>query len=152
MRSRADSARIELVDCELLPGRWIKNRDRCPVVITRRRKISAPLRQRRHRRERVKGIAPSRAVPSAKKEGLLPAVVNLRDVQRPAQKRAEMRLIVAGLGSLKPGQRIWTRVENRVAILKIEHAMRLVDVEAARHTHHHDSSAARTTGAARTAG
>ena len=149
---RTNQGRIDLiqhsVELILLPRPWIENLDRLAVVVCRLGKISIALVISvecvicRHSRERIIRVAPARTIPSAEKEPFVPPVEILLDIQRSAHVNAETRLVVIRLRRLNAGQRIWPRIQSRVIVREIQHAMRLIDVEALRHSANHDHSAA----------
>src|SRR5438552_721337 len=149
---RTNQGRIDLiqhsVELILLPRPWIENLDRLAVVVCRLGKISIALVISvecvicRHSRERIIRVAPARTIPSAEKEPFVPPVEILLDIQRSAHVNAETRLVVIRLRRLNAGQRIWPRIQSRVIVREIQHPMRLIDVEALRHSANHDHSAA----------
>src|SRR5439155_16993396 len=130
---------IELI---LLPGLRIENLNCCAIIVSRRGKIAVPFLLCWHCRKRIVRIAPARPVPSAEKEPFVSAIEYLRNVQRPANVDAETRLVVIRLRRLNAGQRIWPRVQPRIVVGEKQHPMRLIDVEALRHSANHDHSAA----------
>src|SRR6476661_7312958 len=96
-----------------------------------RTKIPASLRQRRHSGKHVVGIRAARSAVVAEQECLGPSLVNVRNVQRPADGRAKTLLVVTGFALRLAVQRIRLGVEPSAAVVEKNGAMRLVYIESA---------------------
>src|SRR6202171_1416659 len=145
-RCRTDQGRIELilhaVELILLPGPRIENLNGLAVVVLRRGKIAAALILRGHRRECIVRRAPAQSIPSGEKEPFVAPVKYLGDIQRPADVDAETRLVVIRFRRFNSRQRIRSSIQSRVIVGEIQHAVRLIDVEAFWHPAQDDHPAA----------
>src|SRR5258708_38234273 len=92
-------------------------------------KISAALRQSRHGGEDVVWITATSAEIVAEDECLHSPLINMGNVERPANGQAKTLLVIARLGFRLSGQRIGFSVERRAAIRVKKRSVRLVHLE-----------------------
>ena len=72
-----------------------------------------------------------RSAPACEEKCLSTAIVNLGNIQRAANVRAKMELVVIRARQRISVQRVWPRIESGRIIVKIQVAVRLIHIEAA---------------------
>src|SRR5208282_560494 len=125
---------------------------------SQRGKIASALGGRRHRRQNVRRRAPSSSAPTSEEKRFISAIENFRNIQRAADVRSKVQLVVIRSGQRIPIQRKRPCIQRGSIVIKIHVAVRLVHIEAASHAPERDGpaaarasskSSATTTGAAR---
>src|SRR5438045_1351565 len=123
----------------LLPGLRVEDLYGLPVVVSGLAKVPVTLGLRGHDGKCVVRIAAPGSVPPAKEEPFVPAVENLRNVQRPTRIEAVVRLVVIRFYARDSRQAIGPRLESCIVVRVVEDSVRLVDLEPLGHpAHHHD--------------
>ena len=149
VRKQARGDRIEVRNCivrEGQVGRGIVDYDRLSCIragsVSSLRKVSLPLQQSRNGGKFVIGILSILAVEIDEEKSFRAAVINLWNVQRPANGSAEAILLICGIRRRFSVQRIRSSVQRRISNAVISRPVRMVYIKTAPPDDHPATTAA----------